>query len=366
MLSSVVFKKTKCGPCSRLSDGQQHSLSAFDPEDVPGCLSELTFVEEMLISINLPMMYICMLTPGGQLGYKSHTTVVQQNTASVAQKLPRAVSSLSANLVTIRKPGAGGKAANCRDFQIRRDVVMNALHWLKENNPYYRGVPICSESSGDLQKYSYFYGNEASDGLATVPAAESVEGAPKTQSTDDGRLVDPDVDTTAGLEGASDADDILEKEKLRKALSDVVSNVSKPNPGKRCREGGHPSDEVISWPTQGNQLVSENEYGIFAKAFPKLVPRGSGDITGAENWKSVTLSTWGGNTSCSTKVGDLPSTHDSGITFLIESIRKRVFRRARLSTSRRWMTSAQWMSCRKYCMVATRRCREDYNFGQGQ
>ena len=126
-----------------------------------------------------------------------------------------------------------------------------------------------------------------------MPAAESVEGAPKTQSTDDGRMVDPDVDTTAGLEGASDADDILEKEKLRKALSDVVFNVSKPNPGKRCREGGHPSDEVLSWPTQGKQLVSENEYGIFAKAFPKLFPRGSGDISGAENWKSVTLATWG-------------------------------------------------------------------------
>ena len=75
---------------------------------MPECLSALTFVGEMLIAINLPMMYICMLTPGGQLGYKSHTTVVQQNTASVAQKLPREISSLSANLVTIRKPGDGG------------------------------------------------------------------------------------------------------------------------------------------------------------------------------------------------------------------------------------------------------------------
>ena len=243
---------------------------------------------------------------------------------------------------------------------------MDALHWLKDNNPYYRGIPICSESSGDLQNHPYFYGNEANDKNVPAPATDEDKSAQNSPGTDDGRLVDPDTDTTAGLEGANDADDILEKEKLRKALSDVISNVGKPNPGKRCRSDSHRADEVVSWPTQGKQLVSESEYGIFAKAFPKLFPRGSGDVTGAENWKSVTLATW----------GEYLVQHKSGrfaqhprfryYLFLIESIGKRVFRRARLSTSRRWMTSAQWMSCRKYCMVATRRCREDYNFGQGQ
>ena len=179
------------------------------------------------------MMYICMLTPGGQLGYKAHTTVVQQNTASVAQKLPRAVSSLSANLVTVRKVGTGKENNTCKDFQIRRDVVMNALHWLKANNPYYREIPICSDSSADLKNYAYFYGRDASDGDLPNPAGgEEIENAPKTPSIDDGRLVDPDVDTTAGLEGANDADDVLEKEKLRNALKEVISKAEKANPKK--------------------------------------------------------------------------------------------------------------------------------------
>ena len=116
---------------------------------------------------------------------------------------------------------------------------------------------------------------------------------PETPIIDDGRLIDPDVDTTAGLEGASHADDVLEKEKLRTAVQSVISKAKNPNSKKRDREATLPDGDIVKWPTQGKELVSESEYGIFAKAFPKLLSRGSGDVTSAANWKSANLAAWG-------------------------------------------------------------------------
>ena len=62
----------------------------------------LTFVVEMSIALELLLMYISTLPPGGQLGYKAHTAVVKRNVQSLASSLPRSPESLGAHLCTIR------------------------------------------------------------------------------------------------------------------------------------------------------------------------------------------------------------------------------------------------------------------------
>ena len=155
-------RKNLCHYCNGRDDKENKYIS-LTIDEVPECIRQLSFVEEMLISLELPLMYLCTLTAGGQVGYRAHTTVVEQNIQSVASRLPRALSDVGASLCTVRQTRRRGE---CVDFKVRSDVVLKALRWLKKNNPLYKHVEIAQDAVDVLDKDGYFYGQEFDEEVA--------------------------------------------------------------------------------------------------------------------------------------------------------------------------------------------------------
>ena len=229
-----------CGYCSRMKASQNKYLKIHIDEQ-PGCLAELTFVEEMLITLELPLMYLCTLTPGGQLGYRSHTAVVGQNVCSVANLLPRDLGSLKSSLCTVRQSRRSG---DCADFEVRPDKVIKALAWLVKNNPLYHHVTVSEANTQELYKARFFYGDELQDsdgegsgaghaGAETEGGEEKKRGANARSGScpgqdlaeeGDGRQVEFTAPTTSGVvEGGNE---ILEEEKLKNALGGALSRAT--------------------------------------------------------------------------------------------------------------------------------------------
>ncbi len=88
----------------------------------------------MLISLVIPIMSVCRL-PHGQYGYKGHViNLLPQDITTFATSLPRIPKEL--DVLIMREKGSH------QDFKVSREVVLNALLWLKQHNKYYRKVKI--------------------------------------------------------------------------------------------------------------------------------------------------------------------------------------------------------------------------------
>jgi hypothetical protein len=110
------------------------------PGVVPPCLQNLTQVEEMLIARACPIMCV-FHKHGGQRGYKGHVVNLPQNVQGFLDTLPANVNDLP--LLIVRRQGAHDTYA---DFKVRRDRVLSALLWLKENNRCYSDIVISEDA----------------------------------------------------------------------------------------------------------------------------------------------------------------------------------------------------------------------------
>ena len=135
-----------CSRCSRQRSFKKFSAeNGMIPDQVPPELKDLSFLEEMLISKQLAHMYISRLRTGGQFGYRNHVVAFPQDVNTFTRELPRRVT--DAGILIVRKPGLQNTH---RDYVVRRDAVMNALIWLKQNNPYYTDIVISDENLASL------------------------------------------------------------------------------------------------------------------------------------------------------------------------------------------------------------------------
>ena len=108
----------------------------MDPGIVPEQLKGLTQVEEMLISRVGPIMRIYR-KHGGQRGYKGHVLNLPQDVQSFLNRLPSQVADLP--VLVVRRHGAD---ETHRDFTVRRHRVLDAILWLKTNNPFFKDIEI--------------------------------------------------------------------------------------------------------------------------------------------------------------------------------------------------------------------------------
>jgi hypothetical protein len=108
----------------------------MDPGTVPEQLRGLTHVEEMLISRVCPIMRVYR-KHGGQRGYKGHVLNLPQNIQSFLNRLPSRVADLP--VLIARRHGAEDTH---RDFTVRRHKVLEAVLWLKTNNPFFKDIEI--------------------------------------------------------------------------------------------------------------------------------------------------------------------------------------------------------------------------------
>ncbi|CAB3982786.1 Hypothetical predicted protein [Paramuricea clavata] len=108
----------------------------MDPGTVPEQLRGLTQVEEMLISRVCPIMRVYR-KHGGQRGYKGHVLNLPQDIQSFLNRLPSRVADLP--VLIVRRHGAEDTH---RDFTVRRHKVLEAVLWLKTNNPFFKDIEI--------------------------------------------------------------------------------------------------------------------------------------------------------------------------------------------------------------------------------
>ncbi|CAG8756726.1 21775_t:CDS:2, partial [Rhizophagus irregularis] len=121
------FKHSLCTTCNESFPSIPKKFSKdnnMDPGKVPDKLRDLTEIEKMLVAQVFPVMSVYRLC------------------GEFASKLPRHPSLL--DMLVIRHQSVSNAEA-FRDFKVRRDKVIQALIWLKQNNRYYANVIIDHE-----------------------------------------------------------------------------------------------------------------------------------------------------------------------------------------------------------------------------
>ncbi|GBC48157.2 uncharacterized protein LOC105316640 [Rhizophagus irregularis DAOM 181602=DAOM 197198] len=124
-LLKKFYNKRECRRCHKEKQPKKFSKdNNMDPGKVPDKLRDLTEIEKMLVAQVFPVMSVYRLC------------------GEFASKLPRHPSLL--DMLVIRHQSVSNAEA-FRDFKVRRDKVIQALIWLKQNNRYYANVIIDHE-----------------------------------------------------------------------------------------------------------------------------------------------------------------------------------------------------------------------------
>lgn len=133
------------------------------PGDQPPELKMLSPVEEQLIALVHPVISVYRLK-SGQFGFSGNVINFAQNINTISLLLPHSIDYISnyiivqefeqlPNNIIIRKPKNNGY----NDFIVRRDVVLNALQWLKQHNIFYKDISICENNLKKLPECDYFF-----------------------------------------------------------------------------------------------------------------------------------------------------------------------------------------------------------------
>lgn len=107
------------------------------PCPVPPELQDLSQCEEMLIARAFPVMQVYLKPKYGTVSYKGHCITLPHNVQNIASILPHTTDDIPVVVFTAK--GLNNTEAH---FRVRRMRVLNALHWLKNNNPLYQDITI--------------------------------------------------------------------------------------------------------------------------------------------------------------------------------------------------------------------------------
>ncbi len=206
----------------------------------------------MLISLVIPIMSVCRL-PHGQYGYKGHViNLLPQDIMTFATSLPRIPKEL--DVLIMREKGSH------QDFKVSREVVLNALLWLKQHNKYYRKVNIDYTVLNELPEDGHLSNHS---------------GIKSSTCNDEDALENPD-------EQDYETDPFISMAAPKLAELDTVKQTIQEKQKKM-------PPTTVSWPPRAdapvNVFVTE---GYMSCAFPTLFPTGAGDFL-APRVRAVTV-----------------------------------------------------------------------------
>jgi hypothetical protein len=236
----------------------------MDPGTVPEQLRGLAQVEEMLISRVCPIMRVYR-KHGGQMGYKGHVLNLPQDIQSFLNRLPSRVADLP--VLIVRRHGAEDIH---RDFTVRRHKVLEAVLWLKTNNPFFKDIEIDIDVIQSLQE------NGIPDELRYVIDENELSVHVENERPPQ----DPVMSANASVEelvlGSGSTSFIPMRQRQRTegaAIQDAVNEV-----------------DPLDWPSTEGNLVNEFKTdGLATMAFPTLFPYGKGDPTNRARQHGKTL-----------------------------------------------------------------------------
>ncbi|KAK3921767.1 hypothetical protein KUF71_010943 [Frankliniella fusca] len=228
--TKILSAARKCY-CTRHSAILQSSLMSIG--DVPSELSDLTAIEELLIAMVHPVVQVFRLR-GGQFAYSGHVINFFQDVKGFAKILPHSIEDINGVVKVCCKTKAFHQ-----DFSIRKDKVLQALLWLKTNNPYYSDIEIDNNIINNLPDQFDF---EVTDNM---------------EEDDNLNLPDEDMESEITSSSIPQTHMLSAEEKLKYKLK---------------------------WPQIESNPISEmvNSHYI-VKAFPTLFPYGIGDVSDVIN-----------------------------------------------------------------------------------
>ena len=236
----------------------------MDPGIVPEQLKGLTQVEEMLISRVCPIMRVYR-KHGGQRGYQGHVLNLPQDIQSFLNRLPSHVADLP--VMVVRRHGADNTH---RDFTVRRHKVLEAVLWLKTNNPYFKCIEIDREAIQILPE------NGIPEELRYVVDENDVS----VHVENEGPPEEPAMSANGSLEelvlGNESTSFIPMRQRQRKEGAAIQDAVNETDP--------------LDWPSTEDNIVNEFKTdGLATMAFPTLFPYGKGDPTNRARQHGITL-----------------------------------------------------------------------------
>ena len=236
----------------------------MDPGIVPEQLRGLTQVEEMLISRVCPIMRVYR-KHGGQRGYKGQVLNLLQDIQSFLNRLPSRVADMP--VLIVRRHGAEDTH---RDFTVRQHKVLEAVLWLKTNNPFFKDIEIDRDVIQSLPE------NGIPDELRYVIDENELSVHVENEVPPQDQVMSANASVEELFLGSGSTSFIPMRQRQRKegaAIQDAVNEV-----------------DPLDWPSTEGNLVNEfKTYGLATMAFPTLFPYGKGDQTNRARQHFITL-----------------------------------------------------------------------------
>ena len=242
----------------------------MDPGEQPDCLKILNTVEQAAISLICPMICIYKLQGGGSK-LKGHSISFPQDVQQFIRSLPRRPEDLP--FIVIKAPQHG------MPLTANRHNILNAITWLKMNNPEYKDIII------DMDAVDMYPEDRSTpvQNILTYPDTEAVINAALPDQEEGNQNLDSHAD--------QDDDDLVETvapcEVPTLPQYDQIRGALAVREQRRSQQ-----PQAVNWPIRGDQPVSEWEPGYWTKAFPHLFPYGSGDITKPRVGKKPEFLAW--------------------------------------------------------------------------
>ena len=120
----------------------------MQPTEIPPELEDLTTIEKLTIKKVTPMMQV-YTRRCGKMGLKGNTIAFMQDLQPIANVLPR----LPENIPIVVLQSMKHKDL---DLKIRPQKVLDALRWLKKNNPFYSDIVISEDNLRLAKPQIYF------------------------------------------------------------------------------------------------------------------------------------------------------------------------------------------------------------------
>ena len=252
-----------CYRCKRDKKSPKKFTYDMDPGIVPGQLKGLTQVEEMLISRVCPIMRIYR-KHGGQRGYKGHVLNLPQDVQSFLNRLPSQVADLP--VLVVRRHGAD---ETHRDFTVRRHRVLDAILWLKTNNPFFKDIEIDRAVINSLPE----------NGIPEELRYVIDESGPLVHVENEGPPQNPE------------ADDVNEEELvLENGRTPFIPMRQRQRKEREAIQDAVNEGDPLDWPsTEGNAINEFKTDGLATMAFPTLFPYWKGDPTNRARNHDITL-----------------------------------------------------------------------------
>ena len=255
-----------CSSCTKLKD-LVSSANDMWLGDQPEELKGLRVTEVAAISRVLPVAQIYRV--GNSTRMKGHCVTYNQDPSEIVNKLPRHPSNLA--IVFIKSPGK-----HVKTLTIRRDKVLTAILYLKNNNRYYSDIDI------DYETLNNCYSNDK----ITVPtcilptaSVDDVDADGPGDNDDEHLANDYIIAATTKLHIAT-----VGKTQTEFIVRDLVQQL------QSTSEPGATEANPMDWAVRG-ECASEYSEGFWSHCFPHLFCHGNGGYQ-LFNSKYLSISNW--------------------------------------------------------------------------